>query len=109
MLRRGHVPRHVAMLGGIDWCAGLARRNGLVCGGGVGRPCCRSGCGHSFSSLRTLGRPSEPVWWMLNATAITGVGCGNGLRCLVCSWVCSATAGTSHHVGAVNGPSILPI
>ena len=46
---------------------------------------------------------------MLNATAITGVGWGNGLSCLVCSWVRRATAGMSHHAGAVNGPSILPI
>ena len=61
------------------------------------------------SPRRTLGRPSEPVWWILKATAITGVGCGSGLRCLVCSCVGSATAGTSHHDGAVNGPSIRPI
>ena len=52
MLRRGHVPKREVMLIGTDWCAGLAIRNGLVYGGVVGRPCCRSGCGHFVSNLR---------------------------------------------------------
>ena len=52
MLRRGRVPKREVLLIGTDWCAGLAIRNGLVYGGVVGRPCCRSGCGHFVSNLR---------------------------------------------------------
>ena len=87
--RHGRVPTHVAGPSCDDWCAGPARRNGLV------------GC--------DLGWPSDPVWCMLNATAMTGVGCGSGLSCFVCGWHVRATAGTSHHVGAVKGPSMRPI
>ena len=45
------VPTLVMEMGGTGWCAVPTRRSGLVCGGVVGLPCCRSGCVHSFASL----------------------------------------------------------
>ena len=45
---------------------------------------------------------------MLKATAITGVECGNGLSCLVCSWVANATTRLVREMGHPFFPSGLP-
>ena len=53
MPRRDHVPKHVAGFVGVKLYVAPTICSGLMCGGVVGRPCCRNGYVHYvlFSSF----------------------------------------------------------
>ena len=107
-LRHGHVPIPVVLFDLWLRCVVLAKGNDRGCDGMVGRSCCMIGCDR-YSPLLILALPSEPVCSMLKARAMMGSECGNGLRLDVCLWRCSGTDRRVHHLGALKGPSILPI
>ena len=100
MLRHDRVPTHVVALAVGTLCAVQTRHSDLVCGWSSMLQERLCPLRLQSSPRLILACPSEPVCWMPNATAITGVGCGIGLSSRVCGCLFKATAGTSHHSGA---------